>query len=464
MIVHGCGQDNYLSLLNVDESRWRAILDWIESCRQKQGMQVIPVSLHSLTQWSFADDTGDLLNNSGGFFSVSGLSANRRQDEFQWNQPIIVQPEIGILGILTKKINGCRHFLMQAKNEPGNIGGVQISPTIQATWSNYTGVHKGKNPDYLKYFLDYDERHLLSRQLLSEQGARFFKKKNLNIIIESETELEEKANFFWMTLGDLKRLSSQDNLLNMDTRTVLSTLDFSGVDELQVGQNNISAAFFKSSYNVINHPEPDCFLWWASQDFKQIEVERINLNQLTDWQIDSRGHLNNIKKAVFSVIGVTVSAIGREVDSWDQPLFSSNGSPGLIGCIVTIKEGTLLFLLKAKAEVGNREILELSPTLSISNYQSGERLSSEKFSAYFTSKRPGKVIFDGMQSEEGGRFFQMENRNMMVCVEEDEFSECILPDNYRWFTLSEIRYMQDKGLVNIDLRTLLACFPLNVSL
>ena len=55
----------------------------------------------------------------------------------------IHQPEIGILGILTRLTGGAREYLMQAKQEPGNVDGAQVSPTLQATFSNYTQAHGG---------------------------------------------------------------------------------------------------------------------------------------------------------------------------------------------------------------------------------------------------------------------------------------------------------------------------------
>ena len=71
---------------------------------------------------------------------------------------------------------------MQAKIEPGNLNYVQLSPTIQATKSNYTQVHKGKESLYLEYFRDRTNLVLID-QLQSEQGGRFFKKRNRNILI-----------------------------------------------------------------------------------------------------------------------------------------------------------------------------------------------------------------------------------------------------------------------------------------
>ena len=79
-----------------------------------------------------------------------------------WQQPIIEQSEIGILGIITKKLNQKIYYLMQAKIEPGNINCVQISPTLQATKSNYLQVHNGKKPKYLSYFLMIEKNSLLT--------------------------------------------------------------------------------------------------------------------------------------------------------------------------------------------------------------------------------------------------------------------------------------------------------------
>ena len=43
-------------------------------------------------------------------------------------------------------------YLLQAKVEPGNINKIQISPTVQATKSNYLRIHGGKTIAFLKFF------------------------------------------------------------------------------------------------------------------------------------------------------------------------------------------------------------------------------------------------------------------------------------------------------------------------
>ena len=121
----------------------------------------------------------------GKFFSIEGVDINTNFGvKANWQQPIIHQPEIGILGIITKKINGVLHFLLQAKIEPGNINFVQLSPTLQATKSNYSQVHGGNKPAYLEYFTGSlnVKTVVLIDQLQSEQGARFLmKRKNYKV-------------------------------------------------------------------------------------------------------------------------------------------------------------------------------------------------------------------------------------------------------------------------------------------
>ena len=145
--------------------------------------------------------------------------------KISWDQPIIDQPEIGFLGILCKEIKGSLHFLLQAKIEPGNKNFVQLSPTLQATRSNFTRVHGGKKPEYLDYFTNLKSNKIIVDCLQSEQGSRFFKKRNRNIIIYSKEKIELKENFKWLTLKQIKDLMLIDNFINMDTRTVISCLN-----------------------------------------------------------------------------------------------------------------------------------------------------------------------------------------------------------------------------------------------
>ena len=52
----------------------------------------------------------------------------------------------------------------------------------------------------------------------------FYKKRNRNIIIQTEENIKIHEDFNWLTLGQIKFFTQYDNLVNMDTRTVISAI------------------------------------------------------------------------------------------------------------------------------------------------------------------------------------------------------------------------------------------------
>ena len=210
------------------------ILKWILERNKNTTVEINKINLSSCSPWFYDNNKGSIHNQNNSFFSIYGCR------NFNIEQPIILQDEIGYLGIICKEFNGVMHFLMQAKIEPGNINCVQISPTIQATKSNFTQKHGGNKPPYLDYFLNASQYEIVVDQIQSEQSSRFYKKRNRNIIIRVEEDIPILQNFCWMTLGQLKRLMREDNLVNMDTRTVLSCIPFS---KLKLTEEEVLNAF-----------------------------------------------------------------------------------------------------------------------------------------------------------------------------------------------------------------------------
>ena len=199
---------------------------WIHYSNQNIAVNLDKIPLRKLQSWEYSRKR--ISHDSGKFFAIEGLSINGfiKDKNVSWNQPIINQPEYGYLGIIVREFNGVLHFLLQAKIEPGNVNKVQLSPTIQATKSNFNRVHKGKTPDYLEYFISPNPDDILVDQLQTEQGARFLKKRNRNVIVYSSKIEAVNEKFMWLTLWQIEQLMRDDNIVNMDTRTVLSCLPF----------------------------------------------------------------------------------------------------------------------------------------------------------------------------------------------------------------------------------------------
>src|SRR5882724_3710439 len=274
------------------------LLGWMHQRRDAVTSRIDLIPFDKLKKWAFNPVTGNLQHESGKFFSIEGIAIHTNWGNVpHWTQPIINQPEIGFLGIITKKINGVLHFLMQAKIEPGNINYVQLSPTLQATKSNYSKIHQGKSPLYLEYFNGDKKIKVLLDQLQSEQGARFLKKRNRNIIVEVEEDIAVKGDFCWLTLGQLKALMRYDNLVNMDTRTVLSgisygTHDLNEIEKLYKSLNYGDADASVKKQMLLSalddskpiHSFEEIISWITSLKTKyDLEVTSIPLRDVKQW-------------------------------------------------------------------------------------------------------------------------------------------------------------------------------------
>ncbi len=164
-------------------------------------MTVERTDLADLDGWSADPDGGVIRHRSGRFFSVEGLDVSIAGAGVpRWQQPIIRQPEVGILGILAARVDGVLRFLMQAKVEPGDRNGSQLSPTVQATKSNYNAAHGGRGVPYIDLFRDRRRHEVVVDVRQSEQGSWFLRKQNRNMVVEVGADLEVLDGFRWCSL------------------------------------------------------------------------------------------------------------------------------------------------------------------------------------------------------------------------------------------------------------------------
>jgi oxidase EvaA len=130
---------------------------------------------------------------------------------------------------------------------------------------------------------------------------------------------------------------------------------------------------------------------------------------------------------------------------------------GLIAFIVRPIRGVYHFLVQAKLEAGNFDIIELAPTVQCltGNYRTGHNEYSVPYINEVLSASSHQVLLDVVQSEEGGRFYQEQNRNMIVEVGEDFPLE--VDENYCWLTLNQIlRLIEFNNYLNIAARSLIS--------
>lgn len=446
------------------------ILTWMKQQNDEVVSNIKQIPLSELRGWSYRDDR--IRHDSGKFFSIDGIRINTNyRNTPEWDQPIINQPEIGFLGFIVKKFNGVMHFLMQAKIEPGNLNIVQLSPTLQATRSNYTRVHGGKSPTYLEYFNGEKDVTVLVDQLQSEQGARFLHKRNRNIIVEVDEheDIEVKNGFIWASLGQIKELLRYPNVVNMDSRTVISCIKFGSYSEHSLKLLDVvkNMAGFDSSkpdafmYSVLSadnhlHDLQDIIQWITALKFKyELEVKPIGISEMNHWVYDGNT-IHHEDGKYFDVMGCRVEIGNREVVSWDQPMVRS-AQEGLMGFIVKKNNGIYHFLVQAKLESGNFDVVELAPTVQCltGNYRKGKNEYTIPYLEQILNAHKDKIWYSSYQSEEGGRFFQEQNLNIIVEVG-DEFPVEV-DENYCWMTLNQmLSFVTYNNYLNIAARSLLS--------
>lgn len=207
-----------------------AIKLWYKRIVKNSNVKVKSIPLNKCKNWS-QKKNGSIIHSSGKFFKVEGIrvikSFNRELNK-TWDQPIITEPGYngGILGLIRKKIKNFPHYLINAKFEPGNYNLIQLSPTVQATFSNIKKAHGGRDVKFINFFKYPKKNHcqIIFKQWVSEEGGRLRNKRNLAMIVnyQGDKDLDISSDYKWVTLKQIKELILEDAIVNPHLRTLVS--------------------------------------------------------------------------------------------------------------------------------------------------------------------------------------------------------------------------------------------------
>ena len=413
---------------------------WILDQKKVNKIIIKRKNLDNLENWFISNKV--IYHKTWKFFQIIGIRVFSNLNKKTWDQPIMVQNESGILGIIRKKFDHEHKYLLQAKLEPGNINKLQLSPTVQATESNYKRVHGGKKTLFLNYFIN---KKFLVKSKQSEQGLRYLNKFNTNYMVETRKKINLPKKFKWFSKKELCYLIKRKNLINMDTISVFSCSIKKEVNE-----------------NLINSNEK-LNKWFLKLNKKyKISYKKIDIKKINNWKIKKKS-FSNFKKKHFSIIGLNIKSNCREVDSWDQPIIAGK-KLGFAGFITKNFNGTTHYLCRFILKPGLKggkiscsanfsDIKDFKKNLNIPTYE-------KKIINYFFRKK--KCLYNNIHSDEGGRFFQTQIKRMVVRA--DKKIDKKLDSKFIWISHNQFLNLIKKRMVDIEARLLFTCFNFDKTL
>jgi dTDP-4-dehydro-6-deoxy-alpha-D-glucopyranose 2,3-dehydratase len=452
-----------MSAFAVNAMTQNTLFSWLQSHRLSCDMEVEEIFWKTSQEWFMKD--GDLRHKSGGFFSITGVQAEGSRCTCL-RQPIINQPETGILGFLARKHEGRMHMLVQAKPEPGNIGLVQAAPSVQATESNYKRLHNGKETPFLGYFLDLDNVVVHSDSLQSEQGTRFLYKYNRNMIVEipADVVLDEGDAYRWHPADELCASLAEDFQVNTDARSVLATAPWAIFSpegkpfDRWKGKGGIGEMLLNSYETEENNAcSPDRVIagkLCSIRDAYPFTAKVISLSSFLG-DMNDNGHVFSDPHGGFDVRHFRVRTSEREVDAWDQPLVASTGE-GEAVLLAKEMNGVLHFLFSCRAEIGFRECFQYGPAIQ----NTGGVLSvveglCRDNDILQSARSRSRVLLSCLHSDEGGRFYQCVSRYSIMLV--DDSVEDVATETMSWMNLRQIeKFCKVKGFFSNEARSLIS--------
>jgi dTDP-4-dehydro-6-deoxy-alpha-D-glucopyranose 2,3-dehydratase len=194
---------------------------------------------------------------------------------------------------------------------------------------------------------------------------------------------------------------------------------------------------------AVEPKDPGPILVWLDERRRaiQFKAELIGLDEVRGWTRDERGNIQHKSGQFFGVEGVRVESGNlREVASWDQPIYTQLEG-GILAMIAREDPHKgIEFLLQAKAEPGNIGTLQCCPSIQCtwSNMKQAHSGKRPPLVEVLIAKAGARIVYSARHNEEGGRFWQKSNENIIVFVDDESVMETDLTLFY-WASFSQIK-------------------------
>jgi oxidase EvaA len=404
----------------------------------RAGFSLRQVPMSATEHWSLVD--GAIQHRSGGFFSISGV---RREGEEQ-ERVMLYQPQGALNGLLSTVIGGERHFLLQARAEPGNLGEAQFGPTVQSTPANYLRMHGGARTPYIETFLQHSPDVTLLRETAQlDLGERYLFKTKRLIALEATENQETLPCFIWANPSAVRQAVTRSTFLNTDLRSMLAFSSWSA-DEADGELTPLSAEVRRS---LVPPPRGEVLaeLETALCAVSPRRTGFVPLKNLSNWELDDWGLRERVPDQGFSVEFFEVAAAYREVGQWIQPLINSGGE-GRVVLACREVEGMTEVFVQPLAEFGLASGCALAPSYLL--YPGMVDSPPE----WLVNAR---ILSETLESDEGGRFYKDSSRYQIVGIDADAPQPPTALGF--WLRISEVKHCLDvSNRCSIQLRCILS--------
>jgi oxidase EvaA len=214
---------------HLEKSDIKPILSWIKARQKKIKSSSKIINLNKCEGWYF-DKNSNLHHKSGQFFKIKGVETKGAigREVKSWTQPILTQKHGGVLAFISRQSKKYgTQFLIDAKIEPGDDSIIKISPSFQATQSNINQAHGGKKPKFYDIVIQQKAAELIYYTIHNEEGARFWKKSNWNVIVNLKNPNDKRikgSNYKWVSFKQIKKLALINRYVNPFVKTILFIL------------------------------------------------------------------------------------------------------------------------------------------------------------------------------------------------------------------------------------------------
>jgi oxidase EvaA len=204
------------------------------------------------------------------------------------------------------------------------------------------------------------------------------------------------------------------------------------------------------------HSIPEILSWISHKKSTVNHTSKIiDMKDVKDWDLTNGSYTHDTKK-YFEVIGARITIENREVASWCQPMIKPIGH-GLMVLLTKEINGAYHYLCRLKYEPGNLDVVEMAPTIHCvpDSYDDKSEIPYYEI----IQNDVGTKLLDVYHSEEGGRFYQEQNRNCIIKL--PDYYKIVEDENFKWLTLNQIKsFLQYNNYVNIQLRSIISSIKL----